>query len=249
MRSVAVRSVWDGFGYPAAGGIRGVGATPAGGGGGLWRFRCSRSKMKSIKPPPMATIRPATTSRVVPLALEGKKTCVPPVKMSSRHGSSHGRPRRKVTVHRRCWTVACRQGSHVAGRLSGGAAATCGNARNRSLSGTSVNDAAGAAGRRSSAAASITDAGVNHSRWSTHQRSRREEPAPLRGSSGRTRCWPPRMRSPIPHTPSIGVRDPNTVVVLLLLAPALEHHPWLLGNGPTLPTTTGPGSWGTLTDR
>ena len=34
-------------------------------------------------------------------------------------GTSHGRPRRKVTVHHRCSTIACCQGSHVLVRLAG----------------------------------------------------------------------------------------------------------------------------------
>jgi hypothetical protein len=50
---------------------------------------------------------------------------------------------------------------------------------NRSFSGTSFNDAAGAAGRRSSAAASITDAGVNHTADGQHTKDPDEKSPPL----------------------------------------------------------------------
>jgi len=108
-----------GSGYPAAGGIRKAGSPSAGRRAAFWLFRCPYSLLKSITPPAMTMIRPATTATVGWLALEGKITCVPPIKMSSRHGTSHGRPRRKVTVHHRCSTIACCQGSHVLVRLAG----------------------------------------------------------------------------------------------------------------------------------
>ncbi len=70
-----------GSGYPAAGGIRKAGSPSAGRRAAFWLFRCPYSLLKSITPPAMTMIRPATTATVGWLALEGKITCVPPIKM------------------------------------------------------------------------------------------------------------------------------------------------------------------------
>jgi len=66
---------------------------------GLLTLRCPYSPETSIKPPPMMTSSPATTLIVGWLASETVTSCIAPIKMTNRDGTSHGRPRRKVTVH------------------------------------------------------------------------------------------------------------------------------------------------------
>lgn len=79
-------------------------------------------------------IDPMTTLKVGLLSSEAVTSCMTPMKMASRDGTSQGRPRRKVTVPRKCSALACLEGSGVLVRVVGGgcgAAELPGNARYR----------------------------------------------------------------------------------------------------------------------
>ncbi len=69
-------------------------------------FRCLYSMETSIKAPATTAANPQTTCTGGWLALEAVNVSITPRKTIIRHGTSHGRPRRKVIPHQSCWTVA-----------------------------------------------------------------------------------------------------------------------------------------------